>query len=102
MIIRIPLRILKNYGDEAKSHHEQFRKALFRYFGPRAELIIQDYDVPTPKNGQYLPSVLQTAAYRTNKHDLKNFVSCRDYSLVFYIAEPFIRMVIQEKKIKDA
>ena len=29
-------------------------------------------------------------------------MSSRDHSLVFYIAEPFIRMVIQEKKIKDA
>ena len=58
MIIRIPPRILKNYGDEAKSYNEQLREALFRYFGPRSELIIRDFVVPTPKKGQYLPSVV--------------------------------------------
>ena len=29
-------------------------------------------------------------------------MSSRDLSLAFYIAEPFIKMIIQEKKIKDA
>lgn len=99
MIIRIPIRILKNYGD-GRAYNGLLRADLLNYFGPLSDLIISDFEVPSRRNElphPEAPPVVWRAAYKTSKDDLQDFVSRREHSLLLFISEPFIRMVILKK-----